>query len=80
MKEAAILQLKARQREAFRKFLQFMLENRRPDRPLPEDSEEAYIEGLRLGYGHGLAEGFEIGFDVASESAGGFGVPEVGTA
>jgi hypothetical protein len=80
MNEAAILQLQARRKEALRKFLQFMRENRNPDHRLPEDPESAFVEGLRIGYGNGLAEGFEIGLQVASESSGVYEAPDMGTA
>jgi hypothetical protein len=79
MKQAALLQLEARKKEAFRKFLGFMLRNREVE-GLSDEAREAYVEGLRLGYGNGLTEGFEMGFDIASESAGSFGASGVGSA
>jgi len=80
MKKAALLQLEARKEEAFDRFLRFMLTNRKPEEPLSKEAEAAYVDGLRLGYGKGLTEGFALGFDVGSESSESFDVPHGGSA
>lgn len=79
METPPMLQLDARKKEALERFLERMREGR-GRRDLPESASEAYLLGLREGYGDGFVDGMVLGTKVSQEAEGGFDSPEVGAA
>jgi hypothetical protein len=71
--------LEGRKQEALKAFLVRLREARKRT-DLPETVLDAYILGLKMGYGDGLAEGVRLGLKVRKEAAEGFGAIKVGLA
>lgn len=71
--------LEGRKREALEAFLD-RLRAARERTNLPESPLEAYLLGLREGYGDGLAEGVRLGLDVRQDADDGYETVKVGQA
>lgn len=78
-KSKKLILLEARKQEALDAFLK-RIGRGRDRKALPRSAHDAYLMGLKEGYGDGLVAGVEMGLDVCKDSGETFVAPDVGVA